>query len=278
MRLGHRTVYVIAAAVTAAVILLSALHPTRSGPAAEEAGQEDRQATTDAGRTAPGAAPVSATRTFFPVVRDGWRDEARFRWRVDDFFAEWRAVVRVVDRAGTVVEQRRLRRNPVRFTWDGTADGDPVAPGDYTAEVALDMQTPDPLTRRWVRQDLAFPVRVATKTVERLETTVIRPARHDAVAFDLHGRCFYRREVPGSLMVNCHPVGRLTATVTVPVPEGATVASYSHSGRRLCCAPGNVRETWTQPDDTLRLAIRVTGDRRYRLWALRVTFAFQDRA
>lgn len=276
MQLGHRGIGGIAAGATAVVVLLSALYPTHVDGRVDE---PDQPAPAGAAEERPGAEPLSATETFYPVVRDGWRDKARFAWRVDGFYREWAAVVRVTDEQGLVVERRRLRDNPVEFTWDGRAGGEPVAAGEYAVDVGLRLETPDPLTRRQVRQVLTFPVRAATKSVERTETTVIRPARHPGVAVSVRGNCFSRPELTGSLLLNCHPVGQMRAVITIPVPDGATVASYSHKGQILCCAPGNVQEVWSQPDpDTLTLAIRVTGDRRYRLWSVLVTYSFRDEA
>lgn len=254
--------------------MLAALHPTHADSTRSDTAEP---AVADGPPTMPGSEPLASTRRFYPLVRDGWRDHATFRWSVDPYYREWTAVVRVSDSDGDPVVRRRLADAPEAFRWSGRGRGALVEPGRYRVHVALRLETPNPLTQGTVSQQLSFPVRVATRTVDQTETVVIRPATHPDVDVDVRGNCFSRAELPGSLLLNCHPVGQLDAVLEVAVPEGATVEEATHTGRILCCAPGNVRTTWHQPDaDTLRLGIRVTGDRRYRLWSMRVTYSFDS--
>lgn len=260
------------------VAVLAALHPPHADSARTATPEPAEPATAVAQPTVLDAEPLDSTRAFFPLVRDGWRDTATFAWQVDPYYRTWTAVVRVSDADGVEVLRSRLADEPESYTWNGRGDGARVEPGRYRVRVALRLDTPNPLARRTVTERLSFPVRVATRSVDHTETVVIRPATHAGVAVNVRGNCFSRPERPGSLLLNCHPVGQLKAVLEVAVPEGATVESATHRGRILCCAPGNVRIGWRQPDaDTLVLGIRVSGDRRYRLWSMLVTYAFDSR-
>lgn len=270
MRIGRA-----ASCAVLVVAVLAALHPAHDGSARPDA---PKPAVAVAQPTTPGAGPLGGTRAFFPLVRDGWRDTATFEWQVDPFYRAWSAVVRVTDDHGVVVVRRRLASEPESFTWNGRGGGALVEPGRYRVGVTLRLETPNPLTRRTVTQRLAFPVRVVSRSVDHTETVVIRPATHPAVDVNVRGNCFSRPEAPGSLLLNCHPVGRLKAVLEIDVPDGATVEDVTRRGQILCCAPGNVRTSWWQPDaDTIRLGIRVSGDRRYRLWSVLVTYGFDGR-
>jgi hypothetical protein len=207
-------------------------------------------------------ASVSAT-SFYPRVRDGYRDTVTFRWSQSHRAP---ATVRVLNSHGTAVRVATLgsatRSNAWR--WNGlNGAGSPVGTGRYRISVTANTNT------------VSAPVTVASGTVAR--SFAIRKEGNQASSMATRGDCFARRDSYYQVATLDCWGGRLAqATYRIALPRGAFdvrgAIDLLHSDLDYCCR-GRITKGWDRPSAlVVSLWAKVTGWRATDVNFVRVTY------
>jgi hypothetical protein len=206
--------------------------------------------------------------TFYPLVRDGYRDTVLFRWRQD---RGARASISVVNADG-----RTLRTaTPYRFrglngwTWNGKKDnGDLVAEGRYRIRVTVDSNM------------VSAGVTVATGFVTK--SYRLRKEGNRVSSFSTRGNCYGQRDSYDQVAtIDCWGGHHAKANYRFAIPAGAFdvrgTVDLNRNSLDICCQ-GKITKGWSRPSKrTVALWAQVTGWRTTDVNFVRVTYKKRTR-
>lgn len=196
--------------------------------------------------------------TFYPYVRDAYRDSAaiRFTSRLDSD-----VVVRVTNTDGRTVWVRELaardwadyyERRVVRWSGRNNA-GSLVRTGRYRIAVTSDIAG----TTRTARAAVVVARGTRTFTVTRT-----KEGWWDSVDAT-SGNCYTSNYYPGNHL-DCWGGNYARADYRFRVPANARIISWAVRGEALCCDNGRLTKTGTRTKArTFRVRVQVTGWRGY---------------
>lgn len=197
--------------------------------------------------------------TFFPVVREGYRDKTTIKFRLNQ---EAALTYRVTGPAGRTVRrvEKAGDRGRNQWTWDGrNENGETVEPGRYriTVRATNDFGSTD---------ELSVAVTVDTDTVTRRKVIERRgPATTDR---SRAGNCrFYN--LFQELYLDCWAGKYAQATYVYRIPRGAFDVHHRIYGEQGCCDQGRIAFAGQRVSPTrYRTTVRVTNWRSYYIeWA-----------
>lgn len=211
--------------------------------------------------------------TFYPLVRDGYRDTTKMRYRLNQR-ANVVATVTKSDgsrvRRVTVGWQRSGSRS---WSWNGRRNnGTKVRPGRYTIKVTATSASgsKDAVSRR---------VSVATATVTRKGS---KSRWGDAGNAATGGNCRVTRDrYNGTGTLDCWGGSYAQMTYGFQIPSNAYDFRWSVSGELssadICC-DGIVSKTGTRTSPTQAVVrVKVTGWRAYEVSRVRVSYTYKTR-
>lgn len=208
--------------------------------------------------------------TFYPLVRDGYRDSSTTTWRTSARTTTTVVTVRAVD--GKRVSSAHLagkRAGRFHYSWGGMdqRDGTRARPGAYVITVAA--------TNAWGQVTKASTsVRVATKTITRKKAM---SRSGNAGARRTRGSCYATRSgYFGTTTLDCWGGRFARATFTFRVPAKATKVRWSLSGHAtggdLCCQGRIMRTGVRTSPRVVKVTAQVTGWRAYEVRSATVTY------
>ncbi|NYI45639.1 hypothetical protein BJ993_002719 [Nocardioides aromaticivorans] len=213
--------------------------------------------------------PVVSPATFYPIVRDGYRDRVGFSITLNQR-AEVTTIVR--NSAGRTVRifSQELHRGRRTVYWNGlTNAGAKVPAGRY--RITLEAQNGAGESRsvsRVVTATTAVVTRTATK---RRNATQASPATR--------GSCYITWQ-DGSAELDCWGGRYARLSFGFAIPASAWEISWSVSGERSAldrCCDGSIRKSGSRPSQTRYVvATTVTGWRAY--WVHSATLRYKYRA
>lgn len=226
-------------------------------------------------------------KTFYPVVRDGYRDETRMYFGYEGDVVSERWEIRNSD--GRVVRSSQTYPYGAgEVIWAGrNNDGEVVTPGTYRITVFTEQDPYGQPEDADLSHELSRQVVLTTDTVTitkrvRWVPGVSSPywdsarATGDCAAYKLH------REA----RLDCHGRGRVSASYSFWLPtrgeeRGAGPVRNVHwgfVGQIACCAPGTVRKTFSHPRPHIyRGVVTVTRWRAYRIFSFNASYQYDKR-
>lgn len=216
--------------------------------------------------------------TFYPTVRDGYRDGVTFSGRaafieyedesgdwITDDRQSWNVTVRnsngskVAERSGNSAEWG------LRWYWNGKSQrtGEPVRVGKYKATLT-------------VTNEETGETRTATKTVTATTDTVDRRmtlsrSGTNTSSRSHSGSCYFSGFY-GSLDLDCWGGRQAVANYRFNVPNNARNVTWNVRGDRGCCDNGQVVKTGTRTGDHFNVRVRVTNWAAYTVDRASVTY------
>lgn len=210
-----------------------------------------------------------APATFYPLVRDGYRDTTTIRFRQS---TRARMVMRVFNSNRVNIATDRYGYQGAgrhRVRWNGrNRQGNRVRPGVYT--IALTGTTRGGRDRTVRRR-----VRVETDTVTRRRTVSRNGA--DTLRRQRRGSCHFVRWGP-ELQLDCWGGRYARATYQFRLPASARNITWDVYGTRGCCSDGRVRfRGWRVNNRAVRVSTTVTNWRSYEVREVAVTYSYRKR-
>lgn len=213
--------------------------------------------------------PVVSPTTFYPIVRDGYRDRVRFSLTLNQH-ADVTTIVR--NSTGRIVRifSRELHRGRRSVEWNGLTDsGTKVPAGRYSITVEAQNGAGE---SRSVRRTVTAATAVVTRTA-----TKRRGAAQGSPS--TRGSCYISWE-DGSAELDCWGGRYARMSFGFAVPADAWDLTWSVSGERSSldrCCNGSVRKTGARPSRTRYVVTTtVTGWRAY--WVHAATLRYKYRA
>lgn len=207
--------------------------------------------------------------TFYPLVRDGYRDTTTIRFRQN---TRARLVMRILNSNGVNVLTDRYgydNAGGYRIRWNGkNRRGDRVRPGRYTFVLT---GTTEGGRDRTVRRR----VTVTTDTVTRRKT--VSRNGSDTLRRQRRGNCHFVRW-GSELQLDCWGGRYARATYQFRLPASARNINWDVSGSRGCCSDGRVRfRGWRVNNRAVRVSTTVTNWRSYTVRDVAVTYSYDKR-
>jgi subtilisin family serine protease len=216
--------------------------------------------------------------TFYPTVRDGYRDGVDFDGRASiDYQDEngahnegtpvWNITIRNSSGAKVAEQDGEDAMDGLSWHWDGKNQntGNPVAVGTFKATLtATNSDTGETATE------------VVTLTSK--SDTVARRTTKSRTGIDTRARshsssCYINREWDTShLTLDCWGGRQATARYGFSLPHNARNVTWSVSGTRGCCDSGRIIKTGWRTGDHYDVRVRVTGWRSYTVNRASVTY------
>jgi flagellar hook assembly protein FlgD len=200
--------------------------------------------------------------TFYPRVRDGFRDTTRIRYRLSE---RAKVVATVVNRDGRIVRRAKLgyqaghagwATGRHHWRWNGrNKAGAKVAVGRYFVEITG--RTVQGATRS-VRRS----VKVTTDVVTRRDSVI--KAGVSTSSTDKTNDCYVERYLRPELQLDCWGGAYAEATYLFKIPRNAFDVRWGVSGYQGCCDEGTITKTATRVKPHLvRVHVKVTNWRQY---------------
>lgn len=216
--------------------------------------------------------PAVRPSTFYPVVRDGYKDRARITYKLNRRAEISASVYRRSDgqriRREDVGSQSAGRRG---WTWDGrTNSGKPVAAGSYRIEIAA--TDPDG------NSDKAKAIVTATTaTVTRHDSKSVGGHRTSSTSH--RGNCYTNRSSYFSeIDLDCWGGVYAQATYRFAIPRNATNVTWRVRGEVNCCDGGKIIRTGTRlAPRSYRVMVKVTNWRSFTVSRVSVSYAYRER-
>lgn len=206
--------------------------------------------------------------TFYPLVKDGYRDVAKVAFSTDE---EADVEVRVVNGSGTTVRRAQLGElapGSHTWTWDGRRDDTTRVPaGGYRVRVRTVNADDRTLTSS------AAPVTVATGWRWReLSKTKDGLSANAAVTRGCYAHWGYWNST--GLFLDCWGGREATGTWRFNVPASARNIEMTVVGRRYCCdGSGRFWSSWSRPSSTVIVGrVNVSGWRSYDVHAVAIWY------
>ena len=213
--------------------------------------------------------------TFYPRVRDGFRDSVRFTVDAKNLWDEfdnkipqsWNVTVRNAEGRTVASHDGNVPTYySARWTWNtkNQFTGAPVATGRYTATLTV---TNDDTSET----DRATAVLHAVTDTVNKRITKSRSGT-DTSARSHRGSC-YLNSFYGSLDIDCWGGIEGVARYGFTLPRNARNVDWGMSGTRGCCSNGRVIKTGNRPSAThFDVRIKVTNWAAYEVHRARVTY------
>lgn len=208
--------------------------------------------------------------TFYPLVRDGYRDGVKMSWRTT---AAADTVIRVRNSSGTVIRRVELGRRSGGYNswyWNGRKNnGDKVQAGTYRIAVSGIGATRNDSIARAVTANTRWKVEEwrswkAGSTTQNINTTGSCGASPDYWNYTLYLDCW---DFDNS--TSDHAV----AKYNLPIHANAYDITWRLSTRQGCCYGGEFQKTGYRVDaDTYRVSILIGGDRSVYIYRARVDY------
>ncbi len=213
--------------------------------------------------------PVASPTTFYPIVRDGYRDRVGFTVTLNQHAAVTTIVRNSAGRAVRILSQE-LHRGRRTVYWNGlTGSGAKVPAGRY--RITLEAQSGAGESR-----SVSRVVTVATAVVTRTATKR-RSATQGSPA--TRGSCYITWE-DGSAELDCWGGRYARLSFGFAIPASAWDLTWSVSGERSAldrCCSGSIRKSGSRPSQTRYVvATTVNGWRAY--WVHSATVRYKYRA
>lgn len=208
--------------------------------------------------------------TFYPLVRDRYRDTTNIAYRLSMPATE--VVVHVVNASGKSVRVADFGREPQgtrTWEWNGKNNsGETVRPGDYSIEVYVQDASGHGDT---VSRDVEVVTDTVTKRAYRSQKGTWTSSRSTA------GNCFIHGYA-GSLRLDCWAGHHAQATWTFRVPESADGFRLSFRGDVGCCEDGQLLRTGrlVRPG-AYRATVRVTNWRAFTVDDVLLSYRYEKR-
>jgi hypothetical protein len=208
--------------------------------------------------------------TFYPYVREGFRDRARLAFSLNKEANLW-VVVR--NTRGNLVRRVDLGgRSQGVWDWNGRTDGGSLAPvGRY--RVTLEARALGELRRatREVRIGRGFRTRYDSKSF----CGGCGPG-----IVETSGNCFieFDRFYDGDIFLDCWGGNYAITTWVFRIPASAFNIRKSIRGEVMCCAPGEVASAGVRRNArTYVVAAGVSGYRAWDIRSVRIRYAYRVR-
>lgn len=225
---------------------------------------EDKLATftVAAPRTTVSDASVGSD-SFYPLVRDGFKDSVVFHWRQDH---RARATIRVVNSDAKTVRKvtPRASRGRNSWTWNGKNNSaNPVPKGRYRITVTANANK------------VSAPVSVRTEIVTRGFSS--RREGNEGASFSTRGNCYARRDSYYQIAnLDCWGGSYAKASYRFVIPANAFdvdgTVNLRKSDADICCR-GRITRGWSRTSKrTVGLWARVTKWRATEVNFVRVTY------
>lgn len=207
--------------------------------------------------------------TFYPLVRDGYRDTTKAAYTLSQAA---RVTAKVTNSQGRVVRSTRLSQGAGSrsWTWNGLRnDGTKAAAGAYRLSIVA---TSGGVTKSFSsRVDVKTAIVTRTKTIRRDGSTG---------AFATRGSCYASRS-GGVATLDCWGGSYARATYRFRLPASAFSVAWSAPGAvassDICC-DGTIRKTGVRTSSTsFVVTATVTGWRAYEVRAAKVTYKVKQR-
>ena len=205
--------------------------------------------------------------TFYPRVRDGFRDATRISYRLG---IGAQVVASVYNRDGQRVRRAKVGwqyRGFNGWTWNGRRDNGTLARvGTY--RVSITATNGDGVTKT-VAQKATVTSDVVTRRGSTSKSGV------GTYATSRSGNCYANRIRP-DLSLDCWGGEYASATYRLALPRSASNLDWSVSGYQGCCDRGTISKSGTRLNrTTFEIAMRVTIWRSYTIQSVRVAYHLQ---
>ncbi len=194
--------------------------------------------------------------TFYPLVKDGYRERTKFLFDVNRWF---KATITIKDATSRTIytndtDGQFSELGEYYWPWNGkTTHGKPVLPGKYKATISVTDTDGTTLTD-------STSVRVATKTVTREKTVRLRGISGRT---STSGNCNARKR-DGAVILDCRGGKYAAATYAVTIPADATNVRWGAEAERTedDLSEGTITKRGTRVAKTrFEVRIEVTGQR-----------------
>jgi flagellar hook assembly protein FlgD len=208
--------------------------------------------------------------TFYPLVRDGYRDTTTMHYRLNRAAS---ITVQVRNSAGRVVRRAGLGiRSGGRhlWAWNGRKnDGTKVGTGTYRIQITADADG----LRRSVTEKVTVATGWRTKTVTKSRggyyTSGTSHSSSCYVDFD---------DYDETTDLDCWGGSHAQADYGFSIPANAYNLGWSVSGYKGCCSDGTTSKWSTRTSSTsYRVSVKVTGWHDYTITAVRLTYTYKRR-
>ncbi len=222
-----------------------------------------------------------SNRTFYPLVRDGFKDYVHLYWASDEYpwdVTSYGADYAVTDSDGDVVYTDEVGTERTYLQWRGIDEGGATVPvGTYTITLDVYDVYGDPHV-------ITESTTVTTKRVRRTGQVYADSTTPGMYAFDWAGDSCdveYPYDSDG-MILDCWGGKFIEATFTLKIPERhrrtARITDFWKSGRVMCCRPGDVDvRLWKVNKRTIKASFRVTGWRAYKINYVILDYRYYER-
>lgn len=210
--------------------------------------------------------------TFYPLVRDAYRDTTRIRYRLN---RSARVTARVVNSNGTVIRRVDLgtRNGSQSWAWNGKkTSGARATTGYFNIKITATVTAAPASTKSVVRR-----VRLATRYIT---STVTKRRTGYNTSSDSHtASCYvdyfyYTDEVD----LDCWGGSYAKVNYRFAIPSNAYNIRWGVTGFQGCCSTGVIAKTGTRPTSrSYRVSVKVTNWRSYSVQGVRVTYTSKRR-
>ena len=206
---------------------------------------------------------------FYPLVRDGFKDEARVRYRPTQ---EMTFTARVRNPEGRMIRNVSLGQEGGWWhvwSWNGRTDEGDVVAREGRYEITLIGRADG---QRIAKSRI---VRVDTKTVRRWGSRTKRGVQTSYR--DRKGNCQFWA-YSGNLDLDCWGGDYALARWGLTLPRNTTKTGWSVRGRKGCCAEGVIqKDGWKATPRRMTIEVRVTRWSAYTVNRVKVTYQYLDR-
>jgi hypothetical protein len=227
--------------------------------------------------------------TFYPVVKDGYRDATFVYFSTDNDFVDGSWTVQDADGATVYTSSRFNYIGEEEVRWNGRDDsGNAVGPGNYVLTITVEedpigSHEGDQLTHAFSRS-----VTVKTDVVTRHERVRWVPGRGTDPYWDsatATGRCRAMKLYREALL-DCWGKGHARASYAFWLPTRGEERGAGpvrnvkvwFGGEIRCCAPGTVTKRITHPRKHIyRGVVTVTNWRAYSIRSFNATYSYKKR-
>lgn len=208
--------------------------------------------------------------SFYPTVRDGYRDEATVRFRLN---REARVYARVVRPNGSVVRTVNLGTTKGRsWAWNGRkGNGAMAAKGSYSIKISA-------ATSEAPAGSISRKRQVGLKKGYRTERDSAERTGYDTSSTKHSSSCYVDRwSYDQTTELDCWGGSYAKATYGFKVPSSAYGISFHVSGTNGgCCSGGSVKKTGDRASSTsYRVTVKVNDWRSYFVENVRIAYSYK---
>jgi hypothetical protein len=184
----------------------------------------------------------SSLSTFYPLIHDGYRDNARLTWNISTRATD---TVRVISSSGHVVRSASLGEQSAgrhSWSWNGrTGSGAIVKTGTYR----MQLTTKDALQKRTGTARVTVATGWRTLRVNKFHWG------SDASSASASGACSASPDdYDGTMTLDCWGSGSASASYRFAIPSGAYNFDWSLPTSQGCCYQGSFSKSGTRTSST----------------------------